>query len=328
MEKKFYLATEHKGPTVIIESESRPKMYSEGGNLVMLTPAYNSLEDLHKSQAIHTESCKECGGVITLNYIGKVPDTLIQKQLCFSCNHWSEIIDNKDNERTVIVKSTVYWRKDFRKIEKHLEHVLGFSGHVFNIKMKSGETYTTNDLWCSGDIPDRFKSRLPDKNTFDIQPIRRLIDKYYHKNSIDPFANSNRLASITNDINPEMACDYTMDAIDFLKLFGSESTDLVLYDPPYSPRQVAEVYKSMDKAVNMQTTQASYWGDQKREVGRIVKMGGIVITCGWNSGGIGMKYGFQIIEILLVPHGSWKNDTIVTVERKVTTSLYAGFDNS
>lgn len=66
----------------------------------------------------------------------------------------------------------------------------------------------------------------------------------------------------------------------------------------------------------MQTTQASYWANHKKEIGRIVKKDGIVITCGWNSGGIGKKYGFEIIEILLVPYGGWHNDTIVTVERK------------
>lgn len=66
----------------------------------------------------------------------------------------------------------------------------------------------------------------------------------------------------------------------------------------------------------MTTTQASYWSKQKAEIGRIVKIGGIVITCGWNGGGIGQKYGFEIDEILLVPYGGWHNDTIVTVEHK------------
>lgn len=84
-----------------------------------------------------------------------------------------------------------------------------------------------------------------------------------------------------------------------------------------SPRQVSECYKNLGHTVNMQTTQASYWSKQKAEIGRIVKPGGIVITCSWNSGGIGKKYGFEIQEILLVPHGGWHNDTIVVVEKKV-----------
>lgn len=67
----------------------------------------------------------------------------------------------------------------------------------------------------------------------------------------------------------------------------------------------------------MTTTQSSYWSNQKKEIGRIVKKEGIVICCGWNTGGIGENNGFEIIEILLVPHGGWHNDTIVTVCKKV-----------
>ena len=64
------------------------------------------------------------------------------------------------------------------------------------------------------------------------------------------------------------------------------------------------------------TMDESFWGNHKREISRIVKLGGKVITFGWNSGGIGYKYGFQIKRILLVPHGGWHNDTICTVEIK------------
>lgn len=166
---------------------------------------------------------------------------------------------------------------------------------------------------------------MPNKNTFDIKPIKKLLNKYIRKVKkenlksiiIDPFANKSKLADITNDLDPQYGTDYNMDALDFLKIFEDKSIDMVLYDPPFSPRQVSESYKRLNKTVNMQTTQASYWSNHKKEIGRIVKENGITITCGWNSGGIGKKYGFEIIEILLVPHGGWHNDTIVTVERRI-----------
>lgn len=63
-------------------------------------------------------------------------------------------------------------------------------------------------------------------------------------------------------------------------------------------------------------TKSSYWTKHKKEIARIVKPNGKVITFGWNSGGIGMKYGFEIVRILLVPHGGWHNDTICTVNIK------------
>lgn len=164
-----------------------------------------------------------------------------------------------------------------------------------------------NRKWC-----------MPNKNTFDIKPIKEMIDKYMVEGVIiDPFANKNKIATITNDLDEQYDTNYHMDATDFLKMFKDNSVDMVLYDPPYSPRQVSECYKNLGKTVNMQTTQASYWSNQKREIGRILKPNGIVITCGWNSGGIGKKYGMEIQEILLVPHGGWHNDTIVTVEKKI-----------
>lgn len=161
---------------------------------------------------------------------------------------------------------------------------------------------------------------MPNSNTFDIKCIRNLINRYDDSSlfSIDPFANKNRIAKITNDLDPEMGCDHNMDAIDFLKIFKEISVDLVLFDPPYSQRQVSECYKKFDKTVNMQTTQTSFWSILKKEIARIVKPGGTVISLGWNSNGIGKNNGFEIIEILLVAHGSAHNDTICTVERKVS----------
>lgn len=159
---------------------------------------------------------------------------------------------------------------------------------------------------------------MPNKNTFSIKPIEQLIAETVDLSLlwIDPFANQNKIASITNDLNTQYDTDYHLDALDFLKMFDDNSVDGVLYDPPYSPRQVSECYNDVGYSVTWDTTKASFWGNHKREISRIVKIGGRVITFGWNSGGIGNKYGFEIERILLVPHGGWHNDTICTVEIK------------
>ena len=166
---------------------------------------------------------------------------------------------------------------------------------------------------------------MPNSKTFTIKPIKELIKSELVEGVIiDPFANeasirevmTDKQQYITNDLDTDYDTDYHMDALDFLKQFEDNSVDMVLYDPPYSPRQVSEVYKSLGKTVNMQTTQASYWGNQKKEIARILKPNGKVITFGWNSGGIGKTNGMEIQKILLVAHGGWHNDTICTVEIK------------
>ena len=160
---------------------------------------------------------------------------------------------------------------------------------------------------------------MPNKNTFEIKPIKELLERYItpFDEVVDPFANKNKWGSITNDLDDQYDTDYHMEATDFLRLLSSNIADVVLYDPPFSPRQVSECYKKFGLTVNKETTQSSYWTKQKAEIARIIKPNGIVISFGWNSGGIGKTLGFSIEEILLVPHGGMHNDTIVTVERKI-----------
>ena len=157
---------------------------------------------------------------------------------------------------------------------------------------------------------------MPNKNTFSIKPIGKLLRKYIYGFSVDPFANSNRYATKTNDLDPQFDTDTNMDAVDFLKTLKKDSVDSVLFDPPYSSTQISKSYRRLGLNVNFETTQGSYWRKLKKEIKRIVVCGGICISCGWNSGGIGKQYGFEIIEILLVSHGGAHHDTIVTVEIK------------
>lgn len=160
---------------------------------------------------------------------------------------------------------------------------------------------------------------MPSKNTFSIKPIREMIfdEANFMKLWIDPFANESRLASVTNDLNPDFDTDYHMDALDFLKMYGDNSVDGVLYDPPYSNRQISEVYHSVGMPVGKETTSTKFYSLQRAEISRIVKPGGKVLCFGWNSNGIGKKYGFEMTRVLLVAHGGGHNDTICTVEVKV-----------
>lgn len=158
---------------------------------------------------------------------------------------------------------------------------------------------------------------MPNKNTFSIKPIKELITRYAVGVGADAFARDSKIATITNDLDPETSAYFHMDAIDFIKTIDKDSLDFFLFDPPYSPRQVSECYKSLGKTVNMQTTQSSFWSKIKNETRDKIKIGGHCLTFGWCSNGIGKGNGFEIVEILLVAHGGWHNDTIVTVEKRV-----------
>ena len=160
---------------------------------------------------------------------------------------------------------------------------------------------------------------MPNADTFSIPPISALIGQYIVGDWVDPFARNSpfkKYCIATNDLNTEMNTTHHVEALEFLKQFADESLDGVLFDPPYSPRQISECYKSVGMKVHMEDTQSSFYSERKREIARIVKPDGVVISFGWNSGGIGKSLNFDLEELLLVAHGGAHNDTICTVERK------------
>ena len=163
------------------------------------------------------------------------------------------------------------------------------------------------------------KWAMPNKWTFTIKPIADLLKEEVTDGIwCDPFAGMNSPAQFTNDIRAEMPTTHHMPAIDFLKSLSTESFDGVLYDPPYSPRQVKECYAGA--GIEHWDGRTTFWSDTLTECARILKPNGKLICFGWSSGGGGKARGFTMERILLVPHGSRKNDTIVTVETKTVTN--------
>ena len=157
---------------------------------------------------------------------------------------------------------------------------------------------------------------MPNKWTFKIKPIRELLQKYVKtgKGWIDPMSGFNSPAKNTNDENHKTPAEFHMDALKFLKYFKTGSVKGVIFDPPYSYEKAVRLYKK--KYPHTQVLY-NYLTSCKREIIRITKPGGIVIMFGWNSTGLGAKNGFELLEVLIVPHGWLCNDTIVTVEKKL-----------
>ena len=158
---------------------------------------------------------------------------------------------------------------------------------------------------------------MPSKWTFTIKPIKELIKQYVNGGLwIDPFAGENSPANITNDIEGR-GNEFKMDGLAFLKTINNNSADGVLFDPPYSVEQCLRKYTPKYDGTAGRT---EYRAKCKDEIGRIIKRDGVSISFSWDSTGIGLKRGFEIIEILLVCHGACHNDTIVTVERKIRSN--------
>ena len=168
---------------------------------------------------------------------------------------------------------------------------------------------------------------MPNKYTFNMQLVKELLHKYVKKPDkwIDPFAGLYSTACTTNDLRKNMKAKYNMFALDFLKMLTEKDNKYngCLFDPPYSLRQAKECYeKTGDYKFTQEDTQnVGRWTKEKNIVNKLLMESGIFIHFGWHSNGMGKKYGFEIIEILLIAHGGCHNDTIITVEKRINNNL-------
>lgn len=163
----------------------------------------------------------------------------------------------------------------------------------------------------------------PNKNTFLIKPIAKLLRKYVKdgKGWIDPFSGENSPAEFTNDLNEDKPTKYHMKSVEFCNIMN-EKYNGILLDPPYSPRQIKECYNGIGLICSSTDTQNSkLYGDTRKAIYKNIKLGGYAISFGWNSTGFGKNMGFEIVEILLVNHSSAHNDTIVVVEKRIQEVL-------
>lgn len=160
---------------------------------------------------------------------------------------------------------------------------------------------------------------FPQPDTWSIKPVSELLDRTLKGCliTVDPMARNSTRAVFTNDMDPNTSAAMHMDAVEFLEQLhrANVRAEAILFDPPYSPRQMAEHYRAAGKAVTRETTQNGRFYKRVREAAdRILHVGGIVITAGWNTASFGPHY--ETKEVLIVSHGGAHNDTLITVQIK------------
>lgn len=158
----------------------------------------------------------------------------------------------------------------------------------------------------------------PNKWTFKIKPIAELVSRYVGdgKNWIDPFCGQSDLAEFRNDLDPSnIIAQSHVDAEDFC-LHAPFKYSGVIFDPPYSYRQVSESYAGIGRKATALDTSNNFYNRVMNAICDKIAPEGYAISCGWNSNGFGRHRNFYPIELLVVAHGQHHNDTLVLVERK------------
>jgi len=161
---------------------------------------------------------------------------------------------------------------------------------------------------------------MPNSETFSVKPIGEFVQHYLAEStvSVDPFARNKQWATYTNDLNPDTIAEHHMECEEFLAhlVANGVKADLIIMDPPYSPRQVKECYDGI--GLKMKQADAMGGAIRKRRrklIHQLVSPGGTVLTFGWDTNGMGK--GWSLDKIMLVAHGSDHHDTICMAERMI-----------
>ena len=155
---------------------------------------------------------------------------------------------------------------------------------------------------------------MPSRWTFSIPPIAAFVARHTAGASVivDPFCGSSTIGTHRNDLGRG-----GVDAEAFVRTLIAEGVraDAVLFDPPYSPRQIAECYKGIGRKATMKDMQSAVLYKGVRAALRdILKPEGIALSFGWQSNGFGR--GWISREVLLVQHGGAHNDTICVAQHR------------
>lgn len=168
---------------------------------------------------------------------------------------------------------------------------------------------------------------MPSADTFTMKPVIDVLKRWVPRGGVvvDPFARNSKWGTVTNDLNPDTEAQSHLPAEEFVQTLGPQSADCVLFDPPYSPGQIVEVYQRVGLPTSASDGQnARLYRLVRDGLHRALRPGGIAISFGWNSAGFGSGRGYEVLEIVLIAHGGAHNDTIVVVERKRASQLGLG----
>lgn len=162
-------------------------------------------------------------------------------------------------------------------------------------------------VWC-----------MPSKWTFEIKPIAALLERYdVGEGWIDPFCGEKSTAELKNDLNPDNNnAEFHLEAYEFLMLADWKIKG-ALFDPPYSLTQVSRSYNNIGLKFQSKENPTGGFPKVRARLAELLLPGQHSISFGWNSCGLGKKNGMEIVEVLMVCHGGNRNDTLVTVEKKL-----------
>lgn len=125
------------------------------------------VEIMPKSDVIYHEfTCAECGENARNTYTEPHRTQMLERRLCFGCNHWREFAEKRDPAKLTVIEGHIYTPGN-----RTSGSFLGMAGRRFDIEyiapsIHAGKRTTTFDLWSAGQMPAQLREKFPDTARF------------------------------------------------------------------------------------------------------------------------------------------------------------------
>jgi len=148
----YYLISPTGQPAIAVQSTTQPQTTGH------ISGPFATIEELETTCALYHCPCTECYGLISLRYSEPTRKQLIARCVCFSCNFWLDIIDQK----CLIIEGDAYTIQP----DAPSSAFRGYGGRQFKIRLPDKSITITRNLWHRGTVPNHFRKRLPDNAQF------------------------------------------------------------------------------------------------------------------------------------------------------------------
>lgn len=121
-----------------------------------------------RNQVFNCSWCSE--PVQSTSYSAPYGPRMEAEKLCFICVHWDIESNRTDDYRRIIINGYCYGvgeKEPSRNSKGRIQgEMWGFGGRRFDIELFTGQRFTTHNLWGGGQIPERFRDKMPDNARF------------------------------------------------------------------------------------------------------------------------------------------------------------------
>lgn len=125
-----------------------------------MSPKETTMASEQKQDEAPCTVCGETG--FHRNYMGETGKRMKETGECFSCAHWGQ---RADNPPELVIDHYIYsiGPEPGPNFDRRF---LGMAGRRFTIEFFDGRKVTTHNLWSGGEVPERFRDRIPNTANF------------------------------------------------------------------------------------------------------------------------------------------------------------------